>query len=329
MKGQVGLRPAMRKALAASGPGQGLLAVGAMHAQLGQQRVVERRNRVARPGRRRPPGRPGRRAPAFGDLPGPGQEPDGSSAYTRSSMACPAGLTALPSKDGGWPEAMRNCCSTRSMPVTSSVMGCSTCSRVFISRKTNESASASTRHSTVPAPRYPTASQAPDGGGQHPLAQPGRDTRRRGFLSHLLMPPLHRAVALAQREHPAVGQAEDLYLNVPGSLDVTLDEDIWRAEEPLRARAGRLERRTQARLIPGHAHADPAAPGRRLDHDRVPDLVRLGHGRGHVACGAPGCPGRLAPRPAPSGSGPRSCRPSARWHPGRGLPTSARLREPG
>ena len=41
--------------------------------------------------------------------------------------------------------------------MTSSVTGCSTCSRVFISMKKNSSgASAPTMNSTVPAPTYPT-----------------------------------------------------------------------------------------------------------------------------------------------------------------------------
>ena len=51
------------------------------------------------------------------------------------------------------PAAIRTCHSTRSHPVTSSVTGCSTCSRVFISMKKNSSGrSAETMNSTVPAP---------------------------------------------------------------------------------------------------------------------------------------------------------------------------------
>ncbi len=51
------------------------------------------------------------------------------------------------------PAAMRTCSSTRSMPVTISVTGCSTCRRVFISMKKNSSGrSAETMNSTVPAP---------------------------------------------------------------------------------------------------------------------------------------------------------------------------------
>ena len=54
------------------------------------------------------------------------------------------------------PDATRNCHSTRSMPVTISVTGCSTCSRVFISMNQKPSGlspfDASTMNSIVPAP---------------------------------------------------------------------------------------------------------------------------------------------------------------------------------
>mmetsp|Transcript_19647 Transcript_19647/g.57321 ORF Transcript_19647/g.57321 Transcript_19647/m.57321 type:complete len:209 (+) Transcript_19647:1629-2255(+) len=55
------------------------------------------------------------------------------------------------------PAAIRSCHSTRSSPVTSSVTGCSTWSRVFISQKKYSFVFESSRNSTVPAPMYPTA----------------------------------------------------------------------------------------------------------------------------------------------------------------------------
>ena len=55
-----------------------------------------------------------------------------SSAFTRASIAWPVIVTSTSS---GSPAATRSCSSTRSSPVTSSVTGCSTCSRAFISRK--------------------------------------------------------------------------------------------------------------------------------------------------------------------------------------------------
>ena len=51
----------------------------------------------------------------------------------------------------GAPSATRSCRATRSSPVISSVTGCSTCRRVFISRNQNPP-SGSSRNSTVPAP---------------------------------------------------------------------------------------------------------------------------------------------------------------------------------
>jgi hypothetical protein len=53
----------------------------------------------------------------------------------RLSTAQPSALMSLWRSASFSPAATRIICSTRSMPVTSSVTGCSTCSRVFISRK--------------------------------------------------------------------------------------------------------------------------------------------------------------------------------------------------
>ena len=67
--------------------------------------------------------------PAWGRNP-----PNESSAYTRASIAWPW-------KYAPWlmgsssPAAIQSWCSTRSTPVIASVTGCSTWSRVFISRK--------------------------------------------------------------------------------------------------------------------------------------------------------------------------------------------------
>jgi hypothetical protein len=37
---------------------------------------------------------------------------------------------------------------------------------------------------------------------------------------------LHRAVALAKREHTAIGQAENLHLDVPGAWLEALKQDL-------------------------------------------------------------------------------------------------------
>ena len=75
------------------------------------------------------------------------------------------------------------------------------------------------------------------------------------------MPPLDRAVAFPERDHTAVGEPEDLHLDVPGALDVALKQDRGDAEEPLRAGACGLEGRGQAGGAGHRAHPDPAAPG--------------------------------------------------------------------
>ncbi len=50
-------------------------------------------------------------------------------------MACPVMVMFLCLKASFWPEAIFICSFTISIPVTSSVMGCSTCTLVFISMK--------------------------------------------------------------------------------------------------------------------------------------------------------------------------------------------------
>ena len=86
--------------------------------------------------------------------PGPGRNRFGSSALIRSSIACPRGASASGSKvgaqAGGDPQLLLDQVDAVD---TASVTGCSTCSRVFISRKKNSRVAGSSRHSTVPALR--------------------------------------------------------------------------------------------------------------------------------------------------------------------------------
>ncbi len=63
--------------------------------------------------------------------------PAGFSALMRTSMAWPLRCTSSWVNPRGSPAATLSCHSTRSSPVTSSVTGCSTWSRVFISKKKN------------------------------------------------------------------------------------------------------------------------------------------------------------------------------------------------
>ena len=72
-----------------------------------------------------------------------GAQPRFDGVACEADSACASG--------SGSPRATRSCHSTRSSPVMASVTGCSTCSRVFISRKWNAPSGVS-RNSTVPAP---------------------------------------------------------------------------------------------------------------------------------------------------------------------------------
>ena len=86
-------------------------------------------------------------------VPGLGRKrpPAGFSALIRISMECPRRCASTSSwlMGSGSPEATLICHSTRSIPVTISVTGCSTWRRVFISRKKNSPSWK--MNSTVPA----------------------------------------------------------------------------------------------------------------------------------------------------------------------------------
>jgi hypothetical protein len=90
--------------------------------------------------------------------------------------------------------------------VISSVTGCSTCSRVFISMNQMRSArrpfDASAINSIVPAPSPPPWPRAPP---RYHLARCIVHARRRRFLDHLLVAAL-RAIALEQVDHIAMGR---------------------------------------------------------------------------------------------------------------------------
>ena len=89
----------------------------------------------------------------------------------------------------------------------------------------------------------------------------------------LLVPALDRALALAEVHDVAVVVAEDLELDVARRLDVLLDVDVADAERRLGLALRGLERVRQLRRRSHDAHAAAAAAGRRLDDDRVADLL--------------------------------------------------------
>src|SRR6185437_16658989 len=64
----------------------------------------------------------------------------------------------------------------------------------------------------------------------HSLAPLGVDRGRRRLLQHLLMPPLDRAISLAERVDVPVLVREQLDLYMPRTLEVALEEDGLVAE---------------------------------------------------------------------------------------------------
>ncbi len=99
--------------------------------------------------------------------------------------------------------------------------------------------------------------------------------RGAGLFDQLLVAPLDGAVADAGRPDRAVRVGDDLHLDVATTTDEALHEDDRIAERIFRLGLGAFEREHQ--LI-GRSH-DPDAPAASaapsLDHERVPDGVRM------------------------------------------------------
>lgn len=95
-----------------------------------------------------------------------------------------------------------------------------------------------------------------------------------GLLDHLLVSPLQRAVALAERDHLALAIAEDLHLDMPGLGYKTLDINARIAEACPCGALHAFEGRFQAFGITAKLHPDAAAAGRAFQHDGIAD--RLG-----------------------------------------------------
>jgi hypothetical protein len=147
----------------------------------------------------------------------------------RASMAWPRRRISACASGRGSPEAMRSCHSTRSIPVTISVTGCSTWSRVFISMNQNSRAGL-TMNSTVPAFRYFDRPRRVHGGVGDALARRLVEQGRGRFLDDLLVAALRGAFALPEMHDVAVPVAEDLHLDVPRALDEAFQDDALVAE---------------------------------------------------------------------------------------------------
>ena len=103
------------------------------------------------------------------------------------------------------------------------------------------------------------------------LARLGRERGRRRLLDQLLVPPLDRALALAERQHVAVRVAEHLDLDVARRRD-----DLLQVQRAVAERRIGLGRRGRERLVERVArldepHALATAPGGRLEQHREAD----------------------------------------------------------
>ena len=108
-----------------------------------------------------------------------------------------------------------------------------------------------------------------------PAPQPVVDDRRRGLLDHLLVPPLQRALALAQVNRMPVAVSQELDLDVVRPRHVVLDHQPLIAEcrGRLAARPGQGLAQVSWTLDEMHSLAAPACA--RLEQHRVPDAARL------------------------------------------------------
>ncbi|MCW0416072.1 hypothetical protein NB689_001826 [Xanthomonas sacchari] len=94
---------------------------------------------------------------------------------------------------------------------------------------------------------------------------------RGGFLQHLLVAALHRAVAFEQVDQFAVRVAEHLDLDVPRPQHVLLHQDVRIAECGLRLALAGSERGGKVLIAIDPTHALAATTGAGLDQHRVAD----------------------------------------------------------
>ncbi len=110
---------------------------------------------------------------------------------------------------------------------------------------------------------------------QRAAAQRGTSCRvqvgRRGAFHHLLVAPLHGAVALVQMHQIAVLVAQDLHLDVACAADQLLEIDLVVAEGGQRLAPRGFQRRRQLGCGFDDTHAAAAAAPAGLEHDREAD----------------------------------------------------------
>src|SRR5881392_897148 len=87
------------------------------------------------------------------------------------------------------------------------------------------------------------------------------------------MTPLNRAVTLAEMDDVAARVGENLHLDVPRVLEVTLDVDRRVGKVGLSFTPRRLEPALDLVRAAHHLQALPSAGGRSLDRDRPAELL--------------------------------------------------------
>ena len=141
------------------------------------------------------------------------------------------------------------------------------------------------------------------GGRLHRLAALRRERRRRRLLDQLLVAPLDRALALAEREHAAVRVAEHLDLDVARGRDHLLDVDASRRrrQPPPRPRRVAYASASSSGAVDA-AHAAPAAAGDRLQQHGVarPRPATCRASASSTGPALPGTSGTSAARISPS-----------------------------
>jgi hypothetical protein len=122
----------------------------------------------------------------------------------------------------------------------------------------------------------------PGGGGVQRAPLIGGEAGRRRLLDELLMAPLERTVALAERHDPAVGITDQLNLDMAGRPNLALDVDRAVAEHRAGLGGSGGQRGGQVIRCQHPSHPTAAASRRGLDEQRKPDALGLGDDRSSV-----------------------------------------------
>ena len=104
-------------------------------------------------------------------------------------------------------------------------------------------------------------------------AHAGIEIRGGSHLHHLLMPPLHGAVALEEVHQPPMLVAEELHFDVPGPLDEFFDKHTRTAEGCLAFALRALQRHGEFVLATHNAHSPAAAAMGGFKHHRPAEIL--------------------------------------------------------